>query len=190
MSLTHALLGLLAAEPGTGYDLRRRFDASLRNAWHASHSQIYPELGRLEERGLAEVVAHGPRRSRTWAVTDAGRTELRRWLTETEPDRAVRHEPLLRAFLLFLLEPEDRIPVLERELVEAEREGAELAATAKAIEDQGGSARFAPMVDLGQRLTAVHRDWLREQVSAQAEARAAGAPARAGLPAPPDADAG
>src|SRR5438093_632739 len=47
MSLRHALLGLLADHPMTGYDLTRTFDRSLANVWPASHSQIYPELARL-----------------------------------------------------------------------------------------------------------------------------------------------
>ena len=46
MSLRHALLGLLAVQPATGYELAQKFDASLGTAWHASHSQIYPELAR------------------------------------------------------------------------------------------------------------------------------------------------
>ena len=65
MSLRHAILGLLARQPSTGYDLARLFDLSLRTTWHASHSQIYPELARLEEAGMVEVVGHGPRRKTT-----------------------------------------------------------------------------------------------------------------------------
>ena len=49
MSLRHAMLGLLTLAPSNGYELTRRFDQSLRNAWHASHSQIYPELAKLEQ---------------------------------------------------------------------------------------------------------------------------------------------
>ena len=85
MSLRHAVLGLLSLQPSTGYELTQRFDRSLSNAWHASHSQIYPELSKLEAEGLVEVVAEGARRSKTWAATDAGRDELRRWMTD---DRA------------------------------------------------------------------------------------------------------
>ena len=73
MSLRHAVLGLLSLQPSTGYELTQRFDRSLRNAWHASHSQIYPELSKLEAEGLVEVVAEGARRSKTWGATDAGR---------------------------------------------------------------------------------------------------------------------
>jgi DNA-binding PadR family transcriptional regulator len=165
VSLTHALLGLLASRPGTGYELRQRFGASLGNAWHASHSQIYPELGRLEERGLVEVIGHGARRSRTWAVTPEGRNELRRWLVEAEPNRDVRNEPLLRGFLLFLLEPADRTAVLRRELAEAERQGADLAQTAAHLDADNGAPAFRPIVDLGQRTNAVLQAWLREQLS-------------------------
>lgn len=164
VSLTHALLGLLASRPGTGYELRQRFGASLGSAWHASHSQIYPELARLEDRGLVEVIGHGSRRSRTWAVTPDGRDELRRWLVETEPNRDVRNEPLLRGFLLFLLEPADRTVVLRRELAEAERAGADLTQTAGHLDADDGAPTFRPIVDLGQRTNAVLQEWLREQL--------------------------
>ncbi|MBA3728896.1 MAG: PadR family transcriptional regulator, partial [Actinobacteria bacterium] len=44
MSLRHALLGLLAERPMSGYDLTKVFDSSLAYVWSAKHSQIYPEL--------------------------------------------------------------------------------------------------------------------------------------------------
>src|SRR5262245_50063289 len=108
VSLRHALLGMLSLRPGTGYELAQRFDSSMANAWHASHSQIYPELARLQEEGLVEVVGEGARRSRTYAVTDAGRVALRDWLVESEPNRSQRNETTVRWFLLGLLEAPDR----------------------------------------------------------------------------------
>src|SRR3954447_26647290 len=69
MSLPHAVLGLLTLAPSNGYELTRRFDESLSNAWSASHSQIYPELAKLEQAGLVEVVGEGARGSRTYAAT-------------------------------------------------------------------------------------------------------------------------
>src|SRR4051794_34700265 len=98
MSLRHAVLGLLIAKPSTGYEVQQRFDQSLAHAWHATHSQIYPELGKLEAAGLVEVVGEGPRRSRTFAVTDAGREEVRRWLLEPDPARAQRNPTAVRWF--------------------------------------------------------------------------------------------
>jgi DNA-binding PadR family transcriptional regulator len=103
--LSNALLGLLAIEPMSGYDLTRNFAGSLAYVWSASHSQIYPELARLERQGLIRVVGRGARRKKTYAVTAAGKNAVRRWLTETEPDRTHRDESFLRVFFLWLLDP-------------------------------------------------------------------------------------
>ena len=104
MSLRHALLGLLAEGPMSGYDLTRRFKGP-GNVWTAKHSQIYPELARLMEAGLIRPAGEGPRGRKSYAITDAGLSEVRRWLTETEPDRTVRDESFLRVFFLWLLDP-------------------------------------------------------------------------------------
>jgi PadR family transcriptional regulator, regulatory protein AphA len=165
MSLRHAVLGLLATEPSTGYELARKFDVSLANAWHAGHSQIYPELARLEEAGMIEVVGEGARRSRTFGITGAGREELRRWMLETEPNRSQRNETAVRWFLVALLDPADRRAVLERELEHAEAYGAMLRDTAERIDAAGGHP-FRPTVELGLRTTTVMREWLREQLDA------------------------
>jgi len=115
VSLRHALLGALADQPRTGYALLKHFEQSLGQAWPASHSQIYPELARLRSDGLIDELATGPRRSRTYAITEGGIVEIRRWLRETEPDRRVRSDAALRVFFLWLLEPKEATALLERE---------------------------------------------------------------------------
>ncbi len=115
MSLRHALLGALADEPRSGYGLLKHFEQSLAYAWPASHSQIYPELARLVDDELIEQTATGPRGSKTYAVTRAGRAEIRRWLRETAPDRRVRSDAALRVFFLWLLEPDEAASQLESE---------------------------------------------------------------------------
>jgi PadR family transcriptional regulator AphA len=166
MSLRHALLGLLWMHPGTGYELTQRFDSSLSNAWHASHSQIYPELAKLEAAGMAEVVEEGARRSRTWAVTDEGREELRRWLLETAPTRNQRNETALRWFLVFRLDPEDRRAVLERELEFVEAAAAERRALTEQLDAEGKAGGFRPVLDLAARVDPAMIGWLREQIEA------------------------
>jgi DNA-binding PadR family transcriptional regulator len=115
MSLRYALLGALADCPRTGYALLKHFEQSLAHAWPASHSQIYPELARLLEGGLIEQAGTGARGSKTYAITEAGLEDVRRWLRETEPDRRVRSEAALRTFFLWLLEPEEAAAQLEHE---------------------------------------------------------------------------
>ena len=166
MSLPHAVLGLLSFQPTTGYDLAQRFDKSLSNAWHASHSQIYPALARLQGDGMVEVVGEGARGSKTYAVTDAGHEELRRWLLETPPVRTQRNETAVRWFLLFLLPPDQRRVVLERELAEVEGRAGEYREIAAAIDATPQGSPFRPTLDLGARTSKVMADWLREQLAA------------------------
>jgi len=115
MALRYALLGALADQPRTGYELLKHFQQSLAYAWPASHSQIYPELARLLEDGLIEQTGSGARNSKTYAVTDAGIAEVRAWLRDTAPDRRVRSDAALRTFFLWLLEPAEAREQLEGE---------------------------------------------------------------------------
>ena len=108
MSLRHAVLGLLADRPSSGYDLMGVFDQGLAYAWPAHQSQVYGELAKLTARGLADVADVGPRGRKEYSITDAGRAELRRWLATTAPERVVRYEPILRSFFLWTLSAPDR----------------------------------------------------------------------------------
>ena len=173
MSLRHAVLGLLAMEPGSGYELSRRFDRSLTHAWPAGHSQIYPELARLEDAGLVEVVATGARNRKTYGLTPDGHDELRHWLLEVEPQRKPRDEMLLRGFLQFLLEPADLRRLLEREarLLDDQAE-----AYQHIWAEQAPNARFRPVLDLGIRMNATLREWIGEQIAAVTPGDPAGPP--------------
>ena len=51
MSLKHAILILLETEPGSGYDLVKRFKAGLGYFWNAKHQQVYQELKKLSAAG-------------------------------------------------------------------------------------------------------------------------------------------
>ena len=168
MSLRYAVLGLLARRPSTGYELTQTFDRSLRTSWHARHSQIYPELAKLEAADLVEVVGHGARRSKTYAITAAGRAQLRRWLVEAEPDRSQRSESGLRLFLTPLLDPADRRSTYERDLGHVEQELAALEEVQALMGSAAEPEVFAPQVELGIRLNNVLRDWLYEQIAASA----------------------
>jgi DNA-binding PadR family transcriptional regulator len=115
MSLRFGLLGLLADGPASGYDLLKIFDRSLAFIWPATQSQLYGELNRLADDGLVEAGTEGPRRRKEYTITPDGRTELERWLTDTEPDRIRRNEALLRVFFLGTLPPSRAREYLERE---------------------------------------------------------------------------
>lgn len=94
MSLRFALLGFLSTEPASGYRLAQEFGESVGWFWYASHSQIHPELKRMEAEGLVSSRPSGEdgRGTRIYSVTDRGRRELDEWLaadTEYAPVRDV-----------------------------------------------------------------------------------------------------
>jgi PadR family transcriptional regulator AphA len=105
--LGHLLLGLLTSGERTGYELTGEFEATLANVWAASHSQIYPELAKLEGGGLIRKTDAGPRGSQRYAITDAGRTAVEGWLADTLPGDSPRSERLARVFFLGML-PRER----------------------------------------------------------------------------------
>jgi PadR family transcriptional regulator, regulatory protein AphA len=106
------ILGMLALGARTGYDIKRAIDLSTRFFWGASYGQIYPELHRLEERGLVEATADpkGGRRRTAYALTPAGEDELRGWLRDDSSYLfETRDEGTLKLFFGDLLEKEDVI---------------------------------------------------------------------------------
>ena len=105
--LGHLLIGLLTFGDQTGYELTRAFDASLANVWAASHSQIYPELAKLEAAGLIRKTAAGPRGSQSYTATEDGRRAVVDWLAETQPGDSPRSERLARVFFLGMI-PRER----------------------------------------------------------------------------------
>ncbi|MET0467856.1 MAG: PadR family transcriptional regulator [Aeromicrobium sp.] len=95
MSLQHAILVSLAERSATGYDLARRFDASIGHFWKASHQQIYKVLGRMEAEGTvaSELVAQDGRPDKkVYAITDAGRADLATWTSTATPLEHLRSE--------------------------------------------------------------------------------------------------
>jgi PadR family transcriptional regulator AphA len=160
MSLRYALLGLLADEPASGYELAGKFDRNLRRyAWHAQHSQIYPELNRLAADGLAVVVEQGPRGRRTYAITDAGRTELRRWVLDPHDEPVVRNEHTLKLFLLSTLDTEDARAVLRQQAEASKQEYERLRAAIDEASKAGQRPAALFAAELGARYFRTMHEW-------------------------------
>ncbi|MFD8589741.1 PadR family transcriptional regulator [Streptomyces sp. NPDC059637] len=88
MSTSHVLLGLLAAGPSHGYDLKRRHDERFPQARPLAYGQVYSTLQRMVRDGLAEVEGSesdgGPERT-TYRRTEEGARTLHLWLAEVAP---------------------------------------------------------------------------------------------------------
>ena len=95
MALEHAILVSLAEKAASGYDLARRFDASIGHFWKASHQQIYKVLGRMESDKWVEshLVAQDSRPDKkVYSITGEGRDELMRWSSVPTPIEPLRSE--------------------------------------------------------------------------------------------------
>lgn len=93
MSLKYAILGYLSSAAGSGYDLVQQLDGGLGWFWAASHSQIYPELRRLEAAGLVQGTATtvGERlEKRVYSLTEKGAAELQAWTVQAPEYRPNR----------------------------------------------------------------------------------------------------
>ena len=100
--LKYALLGFLHYQPMTGYEIKAWMDGSTRYFWHAELSQIYRTLKRLERDGLVSSTVQpqeGRPDRRVYAITEAGRAELLRWLrTPSVEPEALKNALLLKLF--------------------------------------------------------------------------------------------
>ena len=97
---SYAILGLLALQPWSAYELTKQVRRSLFFCWPRAETRLYQEPKNLVEHGLAKaaVTATG-RRSRTvYAITPKGRKALRRWLDEPSAPPRYESEALLRLF--------------------------------------------------------------------------------------------
>jgi PadR family transcriptional regulator AphA len=118
------ILGMLALGARTGYDVKRAIDLSTRFFWNASYGQIYPELHRLEERGLVAAKAEpkGGRRRTSYTLTAAGRRALQQWLGDREElTFELRDEGLLKLFFGDLQTRDDVVASLRHKQLFCER---------------------------------------------------------------------
>jgi DNA-binding PadR family transcriptional regulator len=161
MSLHYALIGLLATEPMSGYDLTRRFSETLANVWPAQHSQIYPELARLVGEGMIEQTGEGPRGRKTYRATPAGVEALTEWMRFTKPDYDVRCEAGLRGFFLWTLTPEEAVAHLQKDVEVYRGHLTELEDKARTVEwTASGGARSARLtVEMGLRYYRMLIEW-------------------------------
>ena len=97
---SYAILGLLAIQPWSTYDLTRQMDRGLGRFWPRAQSKLYEEPKKLSDRGLAQASTERTgRRSRTvYSITPEGRRALAAWLREPGAGPVLEFEQLLKIF--------------------------------------------------------------------------------------------
>ncbi len=98
---SYSVLGLLAIQPWTAYELTKQAERSLRFAWPKSERLLYSEPKKLVAHGLATTHQDplGHRNRTVYTITDDGHTALAAWMSTSPQPPVLEAEALLR--LLF-----------------------------------------------------------------------------------------
>jgi DNA-binding PadR family transcriptional regulator len=121
VSLAHAILGFLAQEPMTGYELKACFDTSVSYFWQADQAQIYRTLDKLGEQEFATFaveVQEGRPNRKVYSLTEAGRAELDDWLTQHQPQQAWREPFLVQLFFGENLSNQEVLKLIEGQIAD------------------------------------------------------------------------
>lgn len=110
----YVILGMVSAEPRSGYEIKSLVDNTTRFFWAASYGQIYPELKRLSEAGLVTGAdaSTGGRKRVVYEITGDGEDELKAWLRMPPETAEMREEGLLKLFFAGVLPPEQAVETL------------------------------------------------------------------------------
>ncbi|SDO02849.1 DNA-binding transcriptional regulator, PadR family [Paenibacillus sp. yr247] len=120
-TLSYGLLSLLTRNSRTGYELMQH----IQPFWPAKHSQIYPLLAQLEQKGYVEFV-HVPQSDKpdkkVYTLTHIGREALRHWIAQPTDEPVTRDELALKVYCIGLVDKEQARKVLhEREVYYQEK---------------------------------------------------------------------
>jgi PadR family transcriptional regulator AphA len=96
-----ALLGQLAWQEQSTYELVKAMGGNVRFFWPRAESHVYREIKRLTASGLTTGTrgATGRRPRTVYRITAAGRAALADWMAQAPGGVALEHEPLLRVFI-------------------------------------------------------------------------------------------
>ena len=118
--LKYAILGLLNQKSMTGYDITKEFEEKLCEFWSAKHSQIYPELKTLNEKGMVEYkieISGTVLEKKIYSITELGKKDFMKWLeSKIDIPPTFKDEFRLQLFFSDCLSEEMRINLIKNHL--------------------------------------------------------------------------
>ena len=145
------ILGMLAARPRSGYEIKQLVDSSARFFWAASYGQIYPELKRLEDAGLIRGAdaSQGARQRTVFKLTAMGRRAAREWIEREPQVFELRDEGLLELFFAGSIEPTRTAEIARERAARAAQFAAELRGLQEELERKHEAEGAAYTPDAG-----------------------------------------
>jgi DNA-binding PadR family transcriptional regulator len=119
------ILAILTAHPQHGYEIKKSVQQVAGQSFTLNNGQLYPALRRFEEMGAIQCeVEHqeGKPDRHIYHLTSLGHEVLHDLLTEFPPEAArLRHEFLVRVSMFDLLDPAERLEILEARRADLQR---------------------------------------------------------------------
>lgn len=139
---SYTILGWLAVQPWSTYELAKQIRRNLRFFWPRAESQLYEEPRRLEQLGLvtAEHTHVGKRPRTIYSITPEGRQALADWLGAPSEAPQLWFEGLVRVFFAGFGSPQEMFEALESARTRADE--IQAAGIAVALEFLNGEAPF------------------------------------------------
>lgn len=171
----YAILGLLALQPWSTYELAQQMQRSLSWIWPRAERRLYDEPKRLVADGLATATEGytGQRRRTVYEITTEGRAELADWLSHPPQPRSVDFEGMLKVFFADAGSRDGLLSILEEIAEDAHARLRQLDAMIDQALQEG--ARFPERVHLQALALRQHVDaelavlnwvdWARKQVT-------------------------
>jgi PadR family transcriptional regulator AphA len=118
-----ALLGQLAWQEQSTYELVKAMGGNVRFFWPRAESHVYREIKRLTASGLTIGTrgATGRRPRTVYRITTAGRAALANWMAQAPGGVTLEHEPLLRVFISASGRREDLLRAIAAARAQAEK---------------------------------------------------------------------
>ena len=112
---------MLTDGPASGYDMKKCFESLFGHFFPAGYGSIYPALATLARNGMVEfeeVPQEGKPDRKVYSITDKGREELAKGLSNPRPTHKVRSEFLAMMCFAHLMSEEQINTVIDNKLEE------------------------------------------------------------------------
>ncbi len=158
---SYAILGLLAIQPWSTYEITKLMRRALLAVWPRAESNLYREPQRLVDAGLATArrVDVGRRRRTEYAITRRGRAALKAWLATPASPTVLESEAALKVLFANNTSSE----VLQQRLAEfaAEAESSDEPWRAIALEYVEGKGGFPERIHVNVLYWVLLDQWAR-----------------------------
>jgi len=157
-ALSYGLLGLLANESLSGYDLMLKMNLF----WHTRHSHIYPLLSKLEEEGYVKFILvrqSGKPDKKVYTPTEIGIDAVKKWLKTNTNEPVNKDEMLLKTYCIHILDQDsakelikDREEMYLNKIIATEKKINDFKEQCGGILDNRNSGHFGRFVVLNKVL--------------------------------------